>query len=163
MDRSLKLFTITKVSDQSAFESDKQLSSIEHRPEKGSNPAAIEINGAEGKLSKASAQQKFLSFHEALGPVLTGFLRFPFLLNSREIHSKKNLLFSVGQFFGNLPVEGVLDRDASNLSFKWLSLRTIYAVLYMVVGGLEVCLMVWKGFVKGFDILIAGEFKRIYM
>jgi Trehalose receptor len=66
-------------------------------------------------------------------------------------------LFLVGQFFGNMPVEGVLDRDSRNIRFKWTSLRTIYSVFFILVGGFEVSLMVWKGFKKGFDILIAGE------
>lgn len=67
----------------------------------------------------------------------------------------------VGQFFGNLPVEGLLDRDFRNIIFKWSSFKTIYALIYLLVGTFEVCLMIFKGFSKGFDILIAGEFLNV--
>jgi hypothetical protein len=68
MDRPLKLFSPT-------FECDKQPSSIKRRPETAFGPASIEINDAKGNLFQAppSAEQKFPSFHEVLGPILTGF------------------------------------------------------------------------------------------
>lgn len=76
----------------------------------------------------------------------------------RKINSPNfPLRFSVGQFFGNLPASGVLDRDFRNISFKWSSLRTIYALVYLALGAFEVCLMVFKGFTRGFNIVTAGE------
>lgn len=65
-------------------------------------------------------------------------------------------ILSVGQFFGNLPVEGILDRDFRNIRFKWSSLRTIYAITYLLVGAFEVSSMIFKGFSKGFNIVYAG-------
>lgn len=70
------------------------------------------------------------------------------------------MFFSVGQFFGNLPVIGVLDRDVRNISFKWTAVRTIYALCFILVGAFEVSLMIFKGFSKGFDIVVAGEVNR---
>lgn len=77
------------------------------------------------------------------------------------MNSESFCLLSVAQFFGNLPVDGVLDRDFRNISFKWSSPRTIYAVVYLLVGAFEVSLMVWKGFAKGFDITVAGKSENI--
>lgn len=70
MDRPLKLFS--QASERIAFETDKQTSSIELRPENSSTPATIEINGSEGNRLKAPRHEKFRSFHEILGPVLAG-------------------------------------------------------------------------------------------
>lgn len=56
--------------------------------------------------------------------------------------------FSVGQFFGNLPVNGILDRDFENIRFEWCSLRTIYAITYLLVGAFEVSLCVLKDLQK---------------
>lgn len=55
---------------------------------------------------------------------------------------------------------GVLDRDVRNISFKWTAARTIYSLVYLTVGALEVCLMIFKGFSQGFNIVVAGEATR---
>lgn len=82
-------------------------------------------------------------------------------MKSENIYSVK--FFTVGQLFGNMPVKGVLDPDIHNIEFEWLSFRTIYALVYILVGTFEVCLMVFKGFTKGFNIVTAGETSTIYI
>lgn len=62
----------------------------------------------------------------------------------------------VAQFFGILPVTGVLDRDIRNLNFKWSSARVIYCLLFILVGGFEVGLMMFKAFTKKFSIVTVG-------
>lgn len=64
---------------------------------------------------------------------------------------------SVAQFFGNLPVMRVLDSDFRNVSFKWTAFRAIYALIFITVGAFEVCLMIFKGFSKGFNLVTVGN------
>lgn len=57
------------------------------------------------------------SFHQSIGPVL-----------------------AYGQFFGMLPVDGVLAKDETQLEFRWKSLKTIYSVIFLLLGTIESCL-----------------------
>lgn len=119
----------------------------------------IKVNDTEKYLLKAFKRPKYPSFHEVIGPVLTGFV----LSSHLQFHPRRKFIleyssfFSVGQCFGNLPTMGTLDRDFQNISFKWYSLRTIYAIVYLLIGSFEVGLMIFKGFSKGFNIEVAGE------
>lgn len=57
------------------------------------------------------------SFHDAIGPVLR-----------------------VSQFFGLMPVDGVNSNDISNINFRWKSIKSIYALVFLACGSVE-CLL----------------------
>lgn len=122
----------------------KELQVVAHSPDIDFNLQNFSVapkfkaSDLEKHIFKAFERNKFSSFHEAIGLVLT-----------------------VAQFFGNLPVIGVLDRDCRNVRFKWKSFRTVYACAYLLVGTFEVSLMVYKGFTKGFNLVTAGENVRL--
>ena len=69
------------------------------------------------------------SFHESIGPVLT-----------------------FGQFFAMLPVNGILSNDEDNLRFHWKSIRTIYSIIFLILGSIESCLAIRRLVVIGFSI-----------
>jgi hypothetical protein len=79
-------------------------------------------------------------------------------------NSHFNLLFyfhsSAAQFFGNLPVHGVLTNDPNELKFKWISPRVFYTLFYLIIGSVEVGTMLYRAFLKGFNILVAGKKKE---
>lgn len=72
------------------------------------------------------------SFHQSIGTVLT-----------------------YGQFFGMLPVDGVLAKDESVLKFRWKSLKTIYSMAFLFFGTVESCLGVRRLLRLGFNINFA--------
>lgn len=57
------------------------------------------------------------SFHQSIGPLL-----------------------AYGQFFGMLPVDGVLAKDESQVEFRWKSVKTIYSMVFLLLGTIESCL-----------------------
>lgn len=69
------------------------------------------------------------SFHEAVGPCL-----------------------AFGQFYGILPVVGVTEPDVYKLKFKWNSLRTIYSLFFIILGGIDSCAGIHRFFRKKFNI-----------
>jgi len=51
-----------------------------------------------------------------------------------------------------LPVNGILSNDEDNLRFQWTSIRTIYSIIFLILGGIESCLAIRRLFVIGFSI-----------
>jgi gustatory receptor len=74
------------------------------------------------------------SFHEAIGPVLR-----------------------VAQVFGLFSVDGVMSKDVSNIEFKWRSFKTIYSMLFLVLGTTE-CLLCCRLILnKGLTLSLSSE------
>lgn len=69
------------------------------------------------------------TFHQAVGPCLV-----------------------YGQFFGMLPVDGVLSENESELEFRWKSLKTIYSMAFLFCGTVESCLGTRRLLRLGFNI-----------
>lgn len=78
MDKPYKLHT--KPPMPNVIERDKQISDIGDQFRQLSHPKEIKTNGVEKFVFNAmEEQEKFQSFHEVLGPVLTGLLyQIPF-------------------------------------------------------------------------------------
>jgi len=81
---------------------------------------------------KAKRGKNNPSFHESIGPVL-----------------------AVGQFFGMLPVDGVLSKDVDYLEFRWKSPKTIYSMIFLLFGTIESCLGTRRLLRLGFNIHFA--------
>lgn len=74
-------------------------------------------------------QQIHESFHEAFGPVLL-----------------------VGQFFGLIPCDNVLQSDEKKIQFRWKSPKTIYSLIFLFFGSIE-CAVGIRRFIRlGFNI-----------
>lgn len=69
----------------------------------------------------------------------------------------------VGQLFGNLPIIGITIKNCENLQFKWRSFRTIYAIVYLLLGRIEFFLAVFRGFMIGINIRFTGKYIYIYI
>lgn len=89
----------------------------------------IEINKQKIAVEKES---KNLSFQQSVGPVL-----------------------AFGQLFGLLPVDGVLERNESQLKFRWKSAKTIYSMVFLFCGTVESCLGTWRLLRLGFKLNFA--------
>jgi hypothetical protein len=72
------------------------------------------------------------SFHQAIGPCLV-----------------------LSQFFGMLPVQGIMDKSENNLKFEWKSVRTFYALLFLLFGGIDSATGIRRFFRLGFNIKFA--------
>lgn len=48
----------------------------------------------------------------------------------------------VSQLFSLFPVQGVFAKDASGVQFRWMSLRTLYALFFLTLAGLAICAQV---------------------
>lgn len=82
------------------------------------------------KLKKEKTESP--SFHQAVGPVL-----------------------AYGQFFGMLPVDGVLSDDEDQVEFRWKSAKTIYSVVFLLLGSIESCLGTRRLLRLGFKVNFA--------
>lgn len=90
------------------------------------------------------------SFHEVLGPILTGvFIEFSCKINFHTCRV-------VSQLFAHLPVSGVLEKDCKSLYFKWTSPRLLYTLLIITLGTFEVFTMIKKAS-RDFSIVQIGE------
>lgn len=69
------------------------------------------------------------SFHDAIGPVL-----------------------QVAQVFGLMPVDGVASKNISNTKFRWKSLKTIYSLLFLSCGTIELLLCLSLMFENGMSL-----------
>lgn len=81
------------------------------------------------KKLKSIEEQKSPSFHVSVGPMLT-----------------------YGQCFGLLPADGVLAKDENQVEFRWKSFKTIYSIVFLVLGTLESCLGTRRLLRLGFNI-----------
>lgn len=72
------------------------------------------------------------SFHQSVGPMLV-----------------------YGQLFGMLPVDGVLSKDESQVSFRWKSIKTIYSMMFLFCGTVESCLGIRRLLRLGFKVNFA--------
>lgn len=67
------------------------------------------------------------TFHRAVAPSMSDTLWRTPLISTPFKGSHASVLV-LAQFFGLMPVNGILNRDISQQEFRWMSLRTIYAV-----------------------------------
>jgi gustatory receptor len=74
------------------------------------------------------------SLHEAIGPVL-----------------------KVAQVFGLMPIDGVMSKDVENLEFKWKSFKTMYTLVFLVLGTAECLLCCRLIFKKGLTLSLSSE------
>lgn len=72
------------------------------------------------------------SFHQSVGPVL-----------------------AYGQFYGMLPVDGILANDESQVEFRWTSVKTIYSIIFLLLGTIESCLGTRRLLRLGFNVQFA--------
>ncbi|KAG5679770.1 hypothetical protein PVAND_009310 [Polypedilum vanderplanki] len=89
----------------------------------------LKVNEMEGNVLQHK-RQKHLSFHEVLSPILTG-----------------------SQFFGYLPVCGILEKQSYKLSFDWSSYRVVYTLFFLSLASFEVALMCYKALINGLSIV----------
>lgn len=61
----------------------------------------------------------------------------------------------LGQFFGMLPVDGVLSESENDLKFRWKSPKTIYSMIFLFCGTVESCLATRRLLRLGFNIHFA--------
>ncbi|KAG5679797.1 hypothetical protein PVAND_009335 [Polypedilum vanderplanki] len=81
-------------------------------------------------------ETKNKSFQKSIGPVLT-----------------------FGQVFAMLPVDNITsDVNEDKLQFRWISFKTIYAIIFLVLGSIESCLASRRIFVIGFSIIYVETF-----
>lgn len=69
------------------------------------------------------------SFHNSVGPVLV-----------------------FAQFFGVMPVSGVLAKNEDGVKFKWMSIRTVYSMLFLLFGTIESSLGTRRFLRLGFNV-----------
>lgn len=74
------------------------------------------------------------SFHEAVSPVLR-----------------------LAQVFGMMSVDGVTSKDISNITFKWNSLKTVYSLVFLVLGTAESIFCICSAFKKGMSLSVMSE------
>lgn len=70
----------------------------------------------EGKNTNNSCKDSLEndSFHQAIGPCLVS-----------------------SQFFGMLPITGIMSKDENGLEFRWTSIRAIYALFFLICGAID--------------------------
>lgn len=86
----------------------------------------------EAKLQIKDDDKENPSFHQSVGPAL-----------------------AYGQFFGILPVDGVLAKDETQLAFRWRSIKTVYSMIFLFCGTVESCLGTRRLLRLGFNIQFA--------
>lgn len=84
------------------------------------------------KMSDEKKNSENPSFHQSVGPILV-----------------------YGQFFGLLPVDGVLSKDESQVKFRWKSIKTIYSMFFLLCGTIESCLGSRRLLRLGFNVNFA--------
>lgn len=84
------------------------------------------------KLKDVEEEDQNPSFHQSVGPAL-----------------------AYGQFFGLLPVDGVLEKDENRVEFRWRSIKTIYSMIFLFCGTVESCLGTRRLLRLGFKINFA--------
>lgn len=75
------------------------------------------VNHSVTVVKPKNEETRSSTFHEAVGPCM-----------------------AYGQFFGMIPVDGILADDESQLEFRWKSLKTIYSMTFLLCGTVESCL-----------------------
>lgn len=72
-----------------------------------------------------------------------------------SFHNSVGPALMFGQFFGAIPVCGVLAKDEESVKFKWLSVRTIYSMLFLLCGTIESSLGTRRFLRLGFNVHFA--------
>jgi hypothetical protein len=72
-----------------------------------------------------------------------------------SFHESISSLLAFSQFFGIISVKNVTHPNERELKFSWLSVRTIYALAFLVLGTAESMMAVRRVFRLGFNIHFA--------
>ncbi|KAG5679798.1 hypothetical protein PVAND_009336 [Polypedilum vanderplanki] len=101
------------------------------------SPSILNVKAKEDVDPSEDLKQNTIneSFHQAVGPALF-----------------------FGQFFGMLPVDGILSRKEEDLKFRWRSPRTIYSVFFLFCGSIETAVATRRLVRLGFNIHFAEAF-----
>lgn len=91
-------------------------------------------------IQSSKIERENLSFHRSIGPVLV-----------------------YGQFFGMLPVDGVLAKDETSLEFRWKSAKTIYSMMFLFFTSIESCLGIRRLLRLGFNLNFAEGLLFFFM
>lgn len=98
----------------------------------GSMMKFIKVKELKPKTKTDNAELENPSFHNSVGPALFA-----------------------AQFFGAMPVCGVLAKDEDSVKFKWLSINTIYSMFFLFCGTIESSLGTWRLLRLGFNVHFA--------
>ena len=72
-----------------------------------------------------------------------------------SFHQSIGFVLAYGQFYGMLPVDGILADDESQVEFRWKSVKTLYAMVFLLLGTIESCLGTRRLLRLGFNIQFA--------
>lgn len=92
------------------------------------------------KISIKNDSHENDSFYQAVGPCLV-----------------------YGQFFGMLPITGIMGKDENSLEFRWTSLRAVYALFFLICGIVDSGLGIRRLYRLGFSIGFAEALLYFFM
>ncbi|KAG5682212.1 hypothetical protein PVAND_011578 [Polypedilum vanderplanki] len=72
-----------------------------------------------------------------------------------SFHESISTILAFSQFFGMISVKNVTNSDERLLKFSWFSIRTIYAITFLVLGSTESAFAIRRVFRLGFNIHFA--------
>lgn len=76
-------------------------------------------------------------------------------LENPSFHNSVGPALFIAQFFGAMPVCGVLAKDEESVKFKWLSVNTIYSIIFLICGTIESSLGTRRILRLGFNVHFA--------
>lgn len=79
------------------------------------------------------------------------------MVQNKSFQELVGRLLRFGQFFALLPVINNSSSDESQLKFKWKSFRTIYSLIFLIFGSIEIFLETRRILVIGFSIAYAED------